>query len=134
MKWLLSFLLLFYLVEVHAQQSKVNQLKFALSQARADTDRVLLMDTLIYYYSFYAPNSSFSYARKAIGLSQSINYINGKFAGYFWLGLASIILGRFRLLAGFFPVHSRSRQNSKNCLSSSTSLIQAQPALVRRMV
>ncbi|MFI5153642.1 MAG: ATP-binding protein [Chitinophagales bacterium] len=95
MKWLLSFLLLFSLVEVRAQQSKVDHLKFALSLARTDTDRVLLMDTLIYYYSFYDPDSSFSYARKAIGLSQSINYLYGQFAGYFHLGIASIILGDY---------------------------------------
>ena len=82
MKWLVILLVLFISIRASAQDPKIDSLKLAIAQAKADTTTVLMMDSIAWYFGFYDMDSSISYARRAIERSQSLHFPYGHFWAY----------------------------------------------------
>ncbi len=95
MKWLFIFLVLIVSVSVSAQDPKIDSLKLTLAQTKEDTTKIMLMDTIAWYYGFSDMDSSIDYARKAIERSQSNHYPYGQFWAYLRMSIAYTIFGDY---------------------------------------
>jgi len=77
------FILLTYLSNLlMAQDSVFSRLKMELEASKDDTTKVLLMTSLAGRYSFFQFDSSITYFRRALELSQQINYLYGQYEAY----------------------------------------------------
>ena len=95
MKWFVSFLVLFISIGVIAQDPKIDSLKIALPYVKADTTKILMFDTIAWYYAFWDVDSSILYAGKAIVLAQSISYLYGQFWAYQRMSVTYIVFGDY---------------------------------------
>ena len=85
MKSVFAFLLFLTCVNLNAQSEKpllIDSLKGKLALTTNDTARVLIMAQLELSYGFSQPDSSLSYARLVMEISQKVNYDYGKYLGY----------------------------------------------------
>ncbi|MFI5156794.1 MAG: ATP-binding protein, partial [Chitinophagales bacterium] len=80
---------------VSAQDPKIDSLKLSLAQTKEDTTKVMLMDSIAWFYGFYDIDSSIAYARKAIERSQSIHYPYGEFWAYLRMSLAYTVFSDY---------------------------------------
>src|SRR5262245_41714276 len=76
-------LLTFFLFgSVSAQQNQRDSLIRALQNARDDTTRVNMLNTLARYYNYSRQDSAIYFSTQAIELAEKIGYSEGSFSGY----------------------------------------------------
>ena len=61
-----------------AQSNQLNSLKKQLTVAKSDTNRVLLLATLVGYYVHVTPDSAFKYGSRGLKLAEKIGYVKGE--------------------------------------------------------
>lgn len=81
-----SFLLLLFPTFLGAQLQQVDSLIEALPHMAADTQKVLLYDSIANYYLIQQPDSVPLFARKGLALSEKLDYDKGRIESYNILG------------------------------------------------
>jgi two-component system, NtrC family, sensor kinase len=93
-KIILSVILLFCINTIFAQkQHLIDSLKYALTAAKHDTSRILIMDKLSHEYTVIKIDSAFYYSQSALTLSRQIRFAKGEATSLIELGWALRISG-----------------------------------------
>ncbi|MCU0391786.1 MAG: ATP-binding protein [Thermoflexibacter sp.] len=89
MKHLLCLLPLLFLTHLPllAQRKTIDEILPQLAHSKEDTNKVILLNRLVSFYTFAAPDSGKLFANQAIALSDKLNFPKGKIDALLHLGL-----------------------------------------------
>ena len=94
-KYSLFFFFVFSSLFIFAQQSKIDSLQRLLSNAKEDTNKVLLLIKLADGVRSNDPDKALAYANEAKGLSEKNNYKKGIGTAWLNIGAANHVKGNY---------------------------------------
>jgi two-component system sensor histidine kinase UhpB len=93
----LSAMLLMFSFGARAQNKYIDSLKKALPIQKADSNKVKTLINLSESYKFFAPDSALAYGKRALSISEKINFDRGIFWSIVAINKALYLLGNYAL-------------------------------------
>ena len=90
-----TFILLYFLPLIHAQNNYADSLKQQLASAKEDAKQVDLLSDLARFYMFFHPDTAENYGKQGLKLARKINYKAGEGSCMLSLCISLAFLGNY---------------------------------------
>lgn len=100
-KKIVLLILLLYSAAADAQTAWIDSVKKTAAIQKADTNKVITLNSISDFYNFTEPDSALVYAQQALSLSEKLNYDRGKFWAIVCTNKALYLLGNYTLQLSF---------------------------------